>query len=336
MTGRVGFALVYGKFANAREIADLMRRAEERGFEMGFFSETIELMRDSVTALSAVGLATSRLVLGATQIVRLRSAVLMAQTLATLDELTGGRMTLAPGACTRSHARVHGLGPADPAQSLREYVEAIRLLLTGERVSYHGTYVQFDDVGLAWQPVRPGVPLYFPATSRTGLRLAGELGDGAVLNAVCSPQYTARAVEIMRGAAEAAGRDWSTFLVAQIVNCSVEDSHAAALDAVRWEVATKMDPVQRPFIARPKMLVGEPYIREEDLPRFDAAYARGGLPALVEAVPDSYVEGMTASGTPDEVRARVEEYRQAGVQLPLLRPAALHQTQRLLDLFASG
>ncbi len=36
---RVGFALGYGKFANAREMADLMRQAEERGFEMGFFSD---------------------------------------------------------------------------------------------------------------------------------------------------------------------------------------------------------------------------------------------------------------------------------------------------------
>ncbi|HYY88273.1 MAG TPA: LLM class flavin-dependent oxidoreductase [Chloroflexota bacterium] len=332
---RVGFALGYGKFANAREIGKLMRQAEERGFEMGFFSETIELMRDSVTALAAIGLATSRLVLGATQIVRLRSPVLMAQTLATLDELTRGRMTLAPGACTKSHARVHALEPADPAQSLREYVEAMRLLLTGEKVSYHGTYVNFDDVGLAWQPFRTRIPLYFPATSRTGLKLAGELGEGVVLNAVCSPEYTANAIAIMRQAAQAAGRDFSTFLIAQIVNCSIEDTHAAALDAIRWEVATKMDPVQRPFIARPKMLVGEPYIRAEHLPRFDAAYAEGGLPALVAAVPDSYVEGMTASGTPDEVRARVEAYRRAGVQLPLLRPAALHQTQRLLDLFAS-
>jgi alkanesulfonate monooxygenase SsuD/methylene tetrahydromethanopterin reductase-like flavin-dependent oxidoreductase (luciferase family) len=333
---QVGFALGYGKFANAREIGDLMRQAEERGFQMGFFSETIELMRDSVTALSAIGLATSKLVLGATQIVRLRSPIVMAQTLATLDELTGGRMMLAPGACTKSHARVHAIEPPlDPAQTLREYVEAMRLILSGDKVSYHGTYVNFDDVGLAWTPLRRSIPLYFPATSRKGLRLAGELGDGVVLNAVCSPEYTANAITIMRQSAEAAGRDWSKFVVAQIVNCSIEDTHTEALDAVRWEVATKMDPVQRPFIAKPKMLVGEPYIREEDLPKFDAAFAGGGMEALLRAVPDSYVEGMTASGTPDEVVARVEQYRQAGVQLPLLRPAALHQTRRLLDLFAN-
>ena len=85
---RVGFALGYGKFTNVREIATLMQQAEERGYEMAFFSETIELMRDSVTSLAAIGLATQRLILGTTQIVRLRSAVCMAQTLATLDQFT--------------------------------------------------------------------------------------------------------------------------------------------------------------------------------------------------------------------------------------------------------
>ena len=89
---RIGFGLGYGKFMDAREIADWMRKAEERGYEMGFFSETIELMRDSVTALSAAGLATTKLTLGSTQIVRLRSPIIMAQTLASLDELTQGRL----------------------------------------------------------------------------------------------------------------------------------------------------------------------------------------------------------------------------------------------------
>src|ERR687887_2887901 len=116
---RVGFGLGYGPFMNAGEIASWMKRAEERGFEMGFFSETIELMRDSVTTLAAIGLATSKLILGSTQIVRLRSPVVMAQTLATLDELTRGRMTLAPGACTLSHARRYALEPIDPPLTLR-------------------------------------------------------------------------------------------------------------------------------------------------------------------------------------------------------------------------
>jgi 5,10-methylenetetrahydromethanopterin reductase len=334
---RVGFALGYGKFTNAREMAALMQQAEERGFEMGFFSETIELMRDSPTSLAAIGLATKKLVLGSTQIVRLRGPVVMAQTLASLDELTEGRMTLAPGACTKSHARVHSL-PAEvgaaPTEVLKEYVESMRLLLTGEKVSYHGKFVNFENVGLPWKPVRSHVPLYIPATAQVGLRLAGEIGDGVVLNAVCSPEYTVNALKIIREAAEKAGRDFSKFEVAQLINCSIEDDHKKALDEIRWEVATKLDPIQLPFIARPKMRVGEPYIREEDIPIFEKAYAKGGMDALIKAVPDSYVEGMTASGNPDEVKKRVQQYRDAGVKIPLLRPAAAHQTQRLMDLFA--
>jgi alkanesulfonate monooxygenase SsuD/methylene tetrahydromethanopterin reductase-like flavin-dependent oxidoreductase (luciferase family) len=259
----------------------------------------------------------------------------MAQTLATLDELTGGRMTLAPGACTKSHARVHALDPnVNPAESHKEYVESIRLLLSGEMVSYHGKTFSFDNVGLGWKPIRKEIPIYIPATSKTGLRLAGQIGDGVVLNAVCSPEYTVNALKIVREAADAAGRDFSKFEVAQIINCSVEDDHKKALDEVRWEVATKLDPIQLPFIAGPKMRVGEPYIRKEDIPIFEKAYAKGGMEALIKAVPDSYVEGMTASGTPDEVKKRVQQYRDAGVKIPLVRPATIHQTQRLLDLFA--
>ena len=330
---RIGFALGYGKFTNVREIASLMQQAEERGYEMSFFSETIELMRDSVSALAAIGLATKKLILGSTQIVRLRSPVIMAQTLATLDELTGGRMTLAPGACTRSHARIYSLEHIDPPLALREWIESMRLILTGDKVSYEGQVIKLNNVGLGWKPFRKSIPLYIPATARAGLRLAGQIGDGVVLNAVCSPAYTVNALKIIREEAEKAGRDWSKFEVSQIINCSVEEDHKKALDVVRWEVATKLDPIQIPFIARPKMRVGEPYIKEEDLPKFEQAYGRGGMEGLIKAVPDSYVEGMTASGTPDEVKKRVQQYRDAGVKIPLLRPAAAHQTKWLLDLF---
>jgi 5,10-methylenetetrahydromethanopterin reductase len=331
---RVGFGTGYDPKADPRQMARWMRMAEEAGFEIGFFSETIELMRDSVTTLSACGLATERLTLGCTQITRLRSPLVMAQTIASLDELTGGRLMIAPGACTSTHAKRHGLPPADPGQALIEYVESIRLILTGERVSYHGEVVNFDDVQLGWTPIRTSVPIFIPATSRKGLRIAGRIGDGVLLNAICSPEYSANALRIVRQAAEEAGRDWSSFAVAQLINCSVEDDHKTALDAIRWEVASKLDPIQLPFIIKPKKLVGEPYMHEEDIPIFEEAWRRGGKEALVAAVPDSYVEGMTASGTPEEVEKRVQQFRDVGVQLPILRPAAPHQAERLIQMFS--
>jgi 5,10-methylenetetrahydromethanopterin reductase len=331
---RIGFATGYDARLSNTEMAHWMSEAERRGYEIGFFSETIELMRDSASALATFALATSTMTLGCTQIVRLRSPLVMAQTLASLDELSGGRIMLAPGACTKTHSLRHGLDHINASVALREYVESIRLILGGGRVSYHGEAVNFDDVALGWEPARKYVPMYLPATSKPGLRLAGQIADGVLLNAICSPEYSANALAIVRESVEEAGRDWSEFKVAQLINCSVEDDHDTAVQAIKWEVASKLDPIQLPFIAGPKMRVGEPYIKAEDIPLFEKAWERGGKDALIEAVPDSYVEGMTASGTPEEVVARVQKFRAVGVQVPILRPAAAHQTERLLDLFA--
>jgi 5,10-methylenetetrahydromethanopterin reductase len=331
---RIGFAVGYDPAMDGRDMAHWMRQAEERGYEIGFFSETIELMRDSVSSLSAIALATERLTIGCTQIVRLRSPLVMAQTAASLDELSGGRLMLAPGSCTSTHAKRHGLEPADPGVALREWIESMRLILAGGNVSYDGEVVKFKDVELGFEPPRRHVPMFVPATSRKGLRIAGAIGDGVLLNAVCSPEYSANALKIVREAVEESGRDWDSFEVAQLINCSVADDEATALDTIRWEVASKLDPIQLPFIAGPKMRVGEPYFHPDDFPKFEEAWRQGGKQALIKAVPDSYIRGMTASGTPEQVKQKVQQYRDVGVRLPILRPAAKDQAERLLDLFA--
>jgi len=331
---RIGFATGYDPSLTVPQMADWIVAAEERGYELGFFSETIGLVRDSVSAVSVFADRTQTIKLGFTQIVRLRTPVVMAQTLASMDELAGGRLILAPGACTKAHALRHSLEHIDPVLTMTEWTEAIRQILTGETISYEGQVVKLKDVGLSWPPVRPHIPFWVAATSSTGLKMAGRIGDGVLLNSIASPEYTANAVQILKEAVEEAGRDWSTFEVAQLINCSVEDDRQKAFDQIRWEIASKFTPIQAPFNAGPRLRVGEPHINEADLPKFEQAYNRGGKAGLIEAIPDSYVAGLTASGTPGEVMDKVEKYRAAGVRLPLLRPAALYQTQRLLDLFA--
>jgi len=334
MSGRIGLATGYDPAQSVRDFAQAVRQVDERGWDLAFFSETVALMRDSVTALAAFSVATTRVTLGCTQVVRLRSPVTMAQTLASLDELSAGRIVLCPGACARMHAERHGLPPVDPPLALREWVEAIRLLLTGERISYQGEVVKLDNVGLGWKPVRRHVPLWIAATSATGLALAGAIGDGVILNTVASPEYSANAIRIVRRAAEAAGKDWTNVEVAQLINTSVEDDHDQAVDAVRWEVATKFLPGKFKTQAGPRMRVGEPHIDPALVPRLEEAHHQGGPEALARALPSSMVEGLTVAGTPDEALRRVEQYREAGVNLPIVRPAAAHQTQRIIDLFS--
>ena len=334
MSPRIGLATGYDPALGVREFAEAVRQIDERGWDIAFFSETLALMRDSVTALAAFATSTTRVTLGYTQVVRLRSPVTMAQTIASLDELSGGRVVLCPGACTRIHAECHGLAPLDPQTALREWIEVIRLVLSGERVSYRGRALTLDGVGLGWKPVRRHVPLWIAATSATGLALAGAMGDGVLLNTVASPEYSANAIRVVREAAEATGRDWATFQVAQLINTSVEDDHDRAVDAVRWEVATKFLPGKFKTQAGPRTRVGEPHIDAAAVPRLEEAHRQGGPEALARALPSSMVEGLTAAGTAEEVVRRIQRYREAGVGLPIVRPAAAHQTQRIIDLFS--
>jgi len=336
MSKRIGLATGYDPTLGVREFRQAVREIDERGWEMAFFSETVALMRDSVTALAAFASATTRISLGCTQVVRLRSPVLMAQTLASLDELSGGRIVLCPGACTRVQGEKHGLEFVDPPQALREWIEVIRGLMTGERVSYAGKVVTVDAAQLGWKPLRPRVPLWIAATSATGLAMAGAIGDGVLLNTVASPEYSANAIAIVRRAVEAAGRDWASFEVAQLINTSLEDDRERAINAVRWEVATKFLPGKFRSQAGPRVRVGEPHIDPGLVPELEQAYHRGGSDALARALPASMVQALTAAGTPDEVVARIERYRHAGVRLPIVRPAAAHQIQGIIDLFSQG
>jgi 5,10-methylenetetrahydromethanopterin reductase len=333
---KVGIAMGYDPSMDVREMAAMAAQAERLGYDMAFFSEALLCNRDSVTALTAFGLATTRITLGATQVVRLRSPVVMAQTLASLDELTGGRIVLAPGACTEKHARRHGLVPVTPAITLRDWVQSLRLLLTGERVTYKGQSVELDNAGLNWRPWRTHVPLWLAALSRTGLQLAGELADGVLLDAHSSPEYVENAVKILQETVRNAGRDWGRFEVAQILPCSVEETHAEAVDAVRWEAASRFESPNFPADTERRLRVGEPAINRAIFPVLLDALASGGKAAVAKALPQALIEQTTACGTSDEVVARVIRYRRAGVTLPLLRSQARHQIPSTMALFAKS
>lgn len=316
-------------------MAEWVRKADERGYELGFFSETIEIMRDSVSALAAFALATKNINIGCTQIVRLRTPVIQAQTIATLDELSEGRLILAPGACTKTHAAWNSLDPQDPVVSLKEYMVALRKIVSGEKqIAWQGETLQLDRVELAWKPYRPYIPMWIAATSKTGLRIAGEIGDGVMLNAITSPEYIKNAIQICKEACEKAGRDWSQFQIACLIVSSVEDDHDQAVEQIRWEVASKFDRIQIEFNAGQRVRVGDPHLKKEDFPKFREAEEKGGKELLAKTIPVSYIENLTASGTPQEVVDRVEQFKDAGVQLPVVRPAQPHQAQRLMDIFA--
>jgi alkanesulfonate monooxygenase SsuD/methylene tetrahydromethanopterin reductase-like flavin-dependent oxidoreductase (luciferase family) len=112
--------------------------------------------------------------------VPLRNVAATAMEAATLDRLHPGRFRLCVGHGIQPWMEMAGAAVESPLTLLREYADALRGLLAGDRVTSEGRYVRLDGVGLDHPPDRP-VAVHVGAGGPKTLRLAGEVGDGTVL-----------------------------------------------------------------------------------------------------------------------------------------------------------
>lgn len=166
---------------------------------------------ECVALLGALATRTSRIKLGVACMATLvqRNPVLFALQWASLDLLSEGRMRLAaclgyPGSQSRSAAKeleVMGIASKERPRRLEEMIEALRVLWSDARATYHGKYYAFDDVNLEPKPVQSPCPIYIAATPRaevigeTGveraLRRIARYGDGWMTNQI-EPELLSR------------------------------------------------------------------------------------------------------------------------------------------------
>ena len=306
------------------EMMSLARQAENAGFESIWLTET-RFTRDAVTTASAVATATHTARV-ATAVVNpfTRGAVLTAVTAATLDEVCGGRLVLGIGPGSPIVLERQGIHFDHPLVRLRETVEVVRRLLRGEEVTFTGQTLQVKRARLDFTPLRPAIPIYLGVTGPKALALAGEIADGVILNGFVSPEYTRRAIEIVRSAARAAGRNPDDVDITASLIVSVDTDHAAALDAVRPLVALYL--ADFPNIAR------ESGVADDVLGQISAAHRREGPHAAAQFVSDAVASELTCAGTLSEVQAGVTRRRAAGVGLPIVSFAHPKQVSWLSQL----
>jgi 5,10-methylenetetrahydromethanopterin reductase len=319
---------------DAHPIRDGMRYAriaEDAGFEAVWQAES-RLAREATIPLAAFGAATERIKLGSGVVsMWVRNPAFLAATFSTLDDLAPGRVILGIGAWWDPLAARVGVSRDRPLRAMREIVTAVRALLAGETVTYEGDFVYLDGVELdyVYQERRAKeIPIVIGATGMQMMRLAGEIADGALLNYLVSPAYNASALENLAEGAARAGRHLDDIDRPQLVVCSMDDDRDAALDAARLLVTQYLG--QQPHIMKAS---GVP----ADL--LDAIGAVLTWPATHEEVmkasklvSDDVVQLITASGTPDECRAKVSEYVKAGCTCPVLYPLGA-DVKQMVDAF---
>jgi alkanesulfonate monooxygenase SsuD/methylene tetrahydromethanopterin reductase-like flavin-dependent oxidoreductase (luciferase family) len=135
--------------------------------------------------------------------VPLRNVALTAMEIATVERLFPGRFVPGIGHGVQSWMAQTGTRVDSPMTLLREYTDALRALLNGERVTVAGRYVILDDVALDWPPLQ-APPLVLGGEKPKTLALAGELGDGTVFTGGLTDDEVA-AVIAASGAGRAGG-----------------------------------------------------------------------------------------------------------------------------------
>ena len=310
------------------------RHAEDRGFEAVWQAES-RLVREATVPMAAFAATTERIKVGSGVVnCWTRNVGLMAATFVTLDDLAPGRVLLGLGAWWEPLASKVGVRRERPLLAMREYLEVVRRLIAMENVTFHGEFVDVEDIEIDivhGDRSARRVPIYLGATGMRMMELAGEIADGVLLNYLVSPAYNAEAMERLSSGAALAGRNLDDVDRPQLVVCSLDEDREVALDRARELVTQYLG--QQPHIGKASGV--DPSLLEDIARVLTWPATPEDIRKAMTLVPDEVVQMLTASGTPDECRAKVRAYVDAGCTCPVLYPLG-DDVGAMIDAFADG
>jgi F420-dependent oxidoreductase-like protein len=292
------------------QAVERVRLAEALGYEAVYVTHIAG--RESLTVITHYAAQTERVRIGTGVVpIYTRTPATMAQTAATIDEISGGRLNLGLGV---SHRPVvegwHGQTIDKPVSEMREYVAIVRAILRGEDPPAGEKWqTGFRLAGLS----RPDVRIYVAGLSPRMLRTAGEIADGVILW-LCNPSYIRDVVvpEVTKGR-ERAGRSFEGFDVVAAVPSAVTDDLEAVYATMRADLLTYFSlPFYRAMIERSGF--------EDEIRAFDEAAGKGDGDAMKAAISDRFLEALTATGDEEAVRGGLARYRDAGTTSPCVGP----------------
>ena len=313
-----------------REGMKYAQYAEQRGFEAVWQAE--RLVRDAIVPMAAFADVTDHLKIGSGVINNwTRNIGLLAATFLTLDDLAPNRIICGIGAWWDPLAKNVGIERRKPLTAMRETIEVMRRLLRLERVTFHGEFHHVDGIELDVVHGRReprNVPIYIGATGDQMMELTGEIADGAVLNYCVPPAYNDRALEMLEKGAKKAGRSLDDIDRPQLVVCAVNHDRKQAIEDAKVLLTQYL--AQQPHIAKASGVSEDIVKKVQSILGWPATKEQ--VHAAMQFVPDEFVLKISATGTPDEARAKVEEYRQRGCTCPILYP--MSDVKLMIDTFA--
>jgi 5,10-methylenetetrahydromethanopterin reductase len=305
--------------------------AESKGFEAVWQAES-RLVRDAIVPMAAFAATTQRIKVGSAVINNwTRNIGLLAATFLTLDDLAPNRIICGIGAWWDPLAKNVGIERRKPLLAMRETVEVMRRLLNMENVTFQGEFhhvtgIELDVVHGRREPRH--VPIYIGATGDQMMEMTGEIADGAVLNYCVPPEYNDTALELLDKGAKKAGRRVEDLDRPQLVVCSVDHDRKKAIEAAKALLTQYL--AQQPHIAKASGVSPDVVKKVQSILGWPATKEQ--VHQAMQYVPDEFVLKISATGTPAEARAKVEEYIKRGCTCPILYP--MSDPYLMIDTFA--
>ncbi|MHA1733228.1 MAG: LLM class flavin-dependent oxidoreductase [Promethearchaeota archaeon] len=295
------------------------RKTEECGFHSICYADHTVMIPPSGgqvyeawAFLTALATMTSKVKLwtGVSDVHRVHPAI-MAQKVATLDVISGGRAMIGLGFGEAMNLDMYGIPRNASLTKMREFVEVLRLLWRKRRkAKFSGKFFTLDRAYLQVHPVGKTIPVYIAANGVKSRELTGEIGDGWYPFFENPDIFATHREDVVRGIKRGKKPEEKLESFDYSYNCfvAIADDHEAALDRVRFfksSCLTMGHKFNEAYgLSLPTNLTIHNMTMETD--------GADELLACVEDVPDRALEEFNVVGTPDEVIAQVERFQKAG------------------------
>ncbi len=309
---RIGLVTPYWNNITKKELIEIARLAEDLGYDSIWVPEMWG--RDAFSILGLLAAHTSRIKL-ATGIIPIysRSPAIIAQTIATLDEISDGRMMLGLG--TSGPIVIenwHGVPYEKPLQRTREYVEIIRMILNSERVNYEGDIFKLKNFRLQFKPLKNNIPIFIAAMGSKNIQLTGEVADGWIPFLV-PPAYLENGKMELRSGAEKAGKDGEQILVSPYIPAAVSSDGSLTKDVIKEYLAYYVGGMGT-FYHQAMVRYG--FKTEAD--KILEAWGKGDKSGAIESVSQEMLESFSISGNAESGKSKIAQYIDNGADLPII------------------
>ena len=316
----VGF--VFGSSMAPEHLVPLAVSADDVGIDEIWFSEDC-FFTGGISAAAAALASTQRVKVGLGVVsAMLRQPALLAMEVATMARAFPGRLRPGIGLGVPAWLRQLGREPSSPVTALTETVTALGTLLAGGRVDSVGKYHSFHGVALEHPPTTP-VPIHMGVVGPRMLRLSGQLAGGSILSVCAGAEYVRWARDQVDVGRQEAGRDDPHRITAFAIY-AVDHDRDAARAQVRAQLGFYLG-AGGPNAITDVQGISEP-LRE--------MIVRGGSGAVTREMPDSWIDELTVSGTPEDCAERIERLLSSGADSVALFPAASEGITRAVPVTA--